>query len=157
MSSIINVQGFDSFGVSVRFRANRFAILATMLLLSISLCSLISGCRDVATIWSTEVLSPDGQWHAIASTDEYGGPGTAGLQTTVSLRPSKGSQTPIQILLFTQNEKSIDLQMKWLSPSHLEVTYKRHPSLDFQAIKCAGIDISVQDLSNTTSNTTAPQ
>lgn len=147
----MNVQGHDSFGVGVRCRCNHFgAIWTKVLLLSISICVLISGCRDVATIWTTEALSPDGQWHAIARTDEYGGPGTAGLQTIVSLRANKGSQTPIQILLFTQNEKSIDLQMKWLSASHLEVTYKRHPSLDFQVIKCAGIDISVQDLSSAT-------
>jgi hypothetical protein len=152
MSLVMGVQGSDRFTVSERFRGNRFAICTIMLLLSISLCALISGCRDVVTIWSTEVPSPDGQWHAIASTDEYGGPGTAGLQTAVSLKASKGSQTPIQILLFTQNEKSIDLKMSWLSPSHLEVTYKEHPSLDFQVIKCAGIEISVRDLSDGTAN-----
>jgi hypothetical protein len=153
MSLKINVRGPDNFGVGTGCRCNPFGtIWAKVLLLSVSICILISGCRDVATIWTIEVLSPDGQWHAVARTDEYGGPGTAGLQTIVSLRASKGSQTPIQILLFTQNEKSIDLQMKWLSPSHLEVTYNGHPSLDFQAIKCAGIDISVRDLSSNTMN-----
>jgi hypothetical protein len=46
--------------------------------------------------------------------------------------------------------------MEWLTPTHLNVTYGEHPrvgehvSLDFQVVKCAGVDISVQDLSGDT-------
>jgi hypothetical protein len=147
MSSIINVQGCDSFGVSVRFRVNRLAIWTTMLLLSISMCFFISGCKDVQTIWSTETRSPDGQWIAIASTDQYSGPGNAGIYTTVSLKRTMGPKSPIQILAFTQNSKSIGLKMNWMDPKHLGVTYDHEAILDFQAIKCAGIDISVRDVS----------
>jgi len=64
----------------------------------------------------------------------------------------KGPQEPIQILLFEQDAKSIDLKMNWLTPSHLEVTYKQPAVIDFQAIKCGGVDISVRDLSNGTTS-----
>ena len=43
--------------------------------------------------------------------------------------------------------------MSWLTASHLELTYKGHASLNFQVVKCAGIDISVRNLSSLTTNT----
>jgi len=43
---------------------------------------------------------------------------------------------------------TIDLKMKWVTPSHLQVAYDRHPDLYFQAIRAFGINISVQDLSS---------
>jgi len=54
---------------------------------------------------------------------------------------------------YTSDDKAnaggtIDLAMKWLSPSHLEVTYDKHPDLYFQAVKMDGIQISVRDLSD---------
>ncbi len=48
---------------------------------------------------------------------------------------------------------TIDLTMKWTTPSHLEVTYDGHASLDFQVVKMGGIDISVRDLSKETTKT----
>jgi hypothetical protein len=47
---------------------------------------------------------------------------------------------------------TINLRMKWLTPSHLEVTYSGHPDLYFQAVKVWGIDISVRDVSSETNN-----
>jgi hypothetical protein len=38
-----------------------------------------------------------------------------------------------------------------LTPKHLELTYKGRRMLDFQAVKCHGVDISVRDLSDGTS------
>jgi hypothetical protein len=128
--------------------SNRSATRKIMLLPSVSMCVLIFACKDVATIWSTEVPSPDGQWLATARTDQYGGPGTAGLLTTVYLKRTERPPPPIQILMFSQNTASIDLKMNWLTPSQLEVTYRGEATLDFQAVKCAGVDISMQNLSN---------
>jgi hypothetical protein len=42
--------------------------------------------------------------------------------------------------------------MKWVTPSHLDVTYDRHPDLYFQVVKYGGINISVQDLSSGPTN-----
>ena len=112
-----------------------------------SLCTLVSGCRDVATIWSTDSSSPDGRWVASAHTDQYGGPGTAGILSTVTLRQVKGKQDKIEVLQLSQDATQVDLKLNWLSPTHLEITYKQPASVDFQAIKCGGIDISIRDTS----------
>jgi hypothetical protein len=88
----------------------------------------------------------------MALTEQHSGPGNALLQTTVRLKHTKGPKEPIGVLLFTQDAKSIDLKMNWLTPSHLEVTYKQPAVIDFQAIKCGGVDISVRDLSSGTTS-----
>jgi hypothetical protein len=111
------------------------------------------GCRKgVETIWTAEVKSPDGQWLAKAQTDQRSGFGTDGTVTAVYLQPSNGARSPVLILAFSQNQNAqtslIDLKMKWVDGKHLEVSYKEHPDLDFQAVKYAGINISVRDLSD---------
>lgn len=133
-----------------RVRGSRSVLCKGMLILTVSVCALLSGCSNVATIWSTEVRSPDGRWLAMALTEQHSGPGNALLETTVLLKHTKGPKEPIQVLLFTQDARSIDLKMNWLTPSHLEVTYKQPAVIDFEAIKCGGVDISVRDLSNGT-------
>ncbi len=48
---------------------------------------------------------------------------------------------------------AINLTMKWVSPTHLEVTYDgRAASLEFQAVKFDGVEISVRDLSREPTN-----
>jgi hypothetical protein len=54
--------------------------------------------------------------------------------------------------------RTMNLKMEWVTPTHLEVTYGEsgrpgdHVSLDFQVVKCAGIDISVRHFSSETTN-----
>jgi hypothetical protein len=135
-------------------------------LLFVFFCTLLCigvgfGCRNkgVETIWTAEAKSPDGQWLAKAQTDQRSGFGTDGAVTAVYLQPSNGARSPILILGFSHNQNVqaslIDLKMKWVDGKHLEVSYKEHPDLDFQAIKYAGINISVRDLSDGTMS--APQ
>ena len=126
---------------------SRPAMRTAICLASVLLCAPISGCKDVAKIWSTESASPDGRWVAAAHTDQYGGPGTAGILSTVTLRQVKGRQDKIEILQLSQDATGVDLKLNWLTPTHLEITYKQPASVDFQAIKCGGIDISVHDTS----------
>jgi hypothetical protein len=47
---------------------------------------------------------------------------------------------------------TIDLTMKWVTPSHLQVTYGGRADLYFQAVKAFGVNISVQDLSTEPTN-----
>lgn len=115
-------------------------------------CVLVCGCQDVRTVWSAEARSPDGNWLATAHTEQHSGPGTAGAESFVYLKNPHNSSPPLLILGFSHQEKNpsdaINLTMKWVSPTHLEVTYDgRTASLEFQAIKCGGVDISVQDVS----------
>jgi hypothetical protein len=42
---------------------------------------------------------------------------------------------------------TIDLRMKWLDPSHLEVTYNGKAEVNLQVVKFAGVIISLRDLS----------
>lgn len=119
----------------------------------IVVCILTFGCQDVRTVWSAEARSPDGNWLATANTVQHSGPGTAGAESSVYLKLIGNSSAPLLILGFfhrqdRQASGSINLTMKWVSPTHLEVTYdERAASLEFQAIKCDGVEISVRDLS----------
>jgi hypothetical protein len=145
-------------GASMHAQRSSRLVICMAIGLAALLCSFLSSCgKDVKTIWSTESDSPDGQWVAIAHTDQYGGPGAAGILSTVSLRQVKGRQGNIEIFQLSQDTTSVDLRLSWLTPSHLEITYRQPSSVDFQAVKCGGIDISVRDLSSPTSSTSAPQ
>jgi hypothetical protein len=42
--------------------------------------------------------------------------------------------------------------MNWLTPTHLELTFKGNQTVVFQSIKWFGIDISVHDLSKAAEN-----
>jgi hypothetical protein len=110
------------------------------------------GCGD-STIWKAAVRSPDGSWIASARTLEGGGFGTGHLYTIVYLQQADSSGTPfgtpLEVLGFSG---PIDLTMKWITRSHLEVTYDTHPDLYFQAVKALGVDISVRDLSSETNS-----
>jgi len=122
------------------------------LLLPIAICLLAFGCKDSGTtIWSADTPSPDRNWVASASTKQWSGPGTAYVGTSVYLKRPDDSKPPIEILEFANDSAYpsgiTDVEMTWLTPSHLEVAYKGHATLNFQAVKCAGIDISVRDLS----------
>ena len=115
---------------------------------------LLVGCQDVGTTWSAEVRSPDGQFVASARTQQWGGPGTAYDATTVDLQRVGSSQAPMEILEFSHQYSRMNLEMKWLTPTHLEVAYGPSTkegdsvSLDFQVVKIAGIDVSVRNLSD---------
>jgi hypothetical protein len=104
-----------------------------------------AGCEDKATIWSTESRSPDGGWIAKARTDQWGGPGTAAVISSVSLQRTEGARNEIEVLELWQDSYPIKLTLRWLTPTHLEVAYRGSARVDFQAIRCAGIDISVSD------------
>lgn len=125
--------------MSIRKIATHRAVAVIVLSITVLIC----GCRDAATISSSEAKSPDGKWIALAHTDQYGGPGTAGIVSTVQLQSTSGNRDKIEILQLSQNSPSSRLKVNWLTPSKLEITYTDNASIDFQAIKCAGIDISV--------------
>ena len=131
-------------------------------LITIAVCVLLCGCNPTKT-WSAEARSPDGYWLAIARSEQWSGPGNAYGATTVFLKSVKGSQPATQVLGFSHEYATMNLKMEWATPTHLHVTYGEsarpgdHVNLDFQVVKCAGIDISLQYLSETTSNVQKPK
>jgi hypothetical protein len=114
-----------------------------------------------------EVRSPDGLWIASVRTVQNGGFGSAGIDTMVYLKQTNRSEPPMEVLGFScrgpaprpyvlDNANAggtINLTMKWVTPSHLEVTYDNRPDLYFHVVKFGGIDISALDLSSETAKT----
>jgi hypothetical protein len=130
------------------------------LLLAACICVLGTGCRDAATTWSSRARSPDGRWIAVARSQQWGGPGTAYDATTVYLKRGStgrgalagflaGHPNPIEVLEFSHQYATMSLKMRWVTPTHLEVAYgpsgrpDDYVSLDFQAVRCADVKISV--------------
>jgi hypothetical protein len=93
-------------------------------------------------------------WIASARSQQWSGPGNAYDATTVYLKWIKGSRPPTEVLEFSHQYATMNLEMEWVTPTHLNVTYgpSARPgdqvSLDFQVVKIGGIDISVRQLSS---------
>ena len=141
--------------------------------LLILLCLLVAGCRrDVPTIWRSELKSPDGAWVAIAHTEQDGGFGSARIGTRVDLESTNGTVNrgrPFNVLDFdcpgptphayvmddANAGGTIDLHMRWLTPSNLEVMYNGKATVNLQVARFAGVSISLRDMSQE-SHTSAP-
>ena len=132
----------------------RFAIVAC-----VALCVSLGGCRGGSeSLGSSQAVSPDGQWVAKAKTVAQSGFGTGYISTKVYLNWTKGSQSDVQILGLSYEYEIpagiTDVDLKWITPKHLELVYRGRPTVVFQAIRCGGIDISTEDVSE--QNTGAP-
>jgi len=132
---------------------NFFVKHSIPLLIAVAFVVLGSGCGGPATMWSTEVKSPDGRWLAFARGQQWSGPGNDYEATSVYLQWAK--RRPTEILEFSdQYATTVNVKMEWISPSHLNVVYAPSSgstddvSIDFQAIKCAGVDITIQGVSS---------
>jgi hypothetical protein len=169
MQPILMDSGTDKRGRRTeRDTSGRPTIRRAMLLIILGLCVLAVACERAPTVWKAEARSPDGSWIASARTVQNGGFGSAHIDTIVYLKWTKDSNPPQEVLGFACHGPvprpyvldnaanaggTIDLTMKWVTPSHLEVTYKGHPDLYFQVVRIAGIDISARDLSSRANNT----
>ena len=117
-------------------------IAACVLLLS------LPACKSYVVTYEETVKSPDGEWIAFANTKEYGAfPGTAHIDTMVYLKWI--NNRPVEILSFANDVAYppgiTRVQMKWVTPSHLDVKYDSHNArVDFQAISCADINITLE-------------
>jgi hypothetical protein len=110
----------------------------------------LAGCgRSGETIWQIAAPSPDGTWIATGRADRHSGPGNAAIVTGVYLQRIHGSGGAEPVLSFFNDlppdKGGISLTIDWLTPSHLQITFNRHPDLYFQVVKYAGIDVSVRD------------
>jgi hypothetical protein len=126
-----------------------------VLLLLFSACLALSACEGPVTAWSAESRSPDGRWIATAEAIETNGIGVGDPGTFVSLNWTSGGQVPRLILALSPYLSSsppiTKVGMNWLTPTHLELTYSGKMTVNFQAIRCDGVEISVRVLSEGTS------
>jgi hypothetical protein len=130
-----------------RFVAEKTATLRAVLLALMILGSwgFGAGCGPSNTIWREELRSPDGLWVASAETVQDGGFGSASIQTQVFLETANGLKSKEEVLEFScegpaarpyildnvaNKGGTIDLEMKWLGSSHLEITYNGRASIN---------------------------
>ena len=65
----------------------------------------------------------------------------------VYLSRAAEKEEPTEILSFNDDlVENSHVEMRWLTDTHLEVTYHRNAKIEFQVIKCAGVDISIRHL-----------
>lgn len=114
--------------------------------LIVGACLFTFGC-SAAPSWSTESRSPDGRMVAKAESFANGGFAAPGPSATfVYLKQTAGSQKPMLIFAFSEGPADgMQVKMDWLSPAHLELTYEGQRTIDFQALRYAGVDISVRN------------
>jgi len=87
---------------------------------------------------------------ATAKFVQESGPGTDFASTTVDLNWTYGSQKPTEIFVFSDGPDTPDgmkVGLHWRDANNLEITYRGKRPIDFQAVKFAGVTISVRDLS----------
>jgi hypothetical protein len=121
-------------------------IAVTMVLNTIALM----GCESATkTVWLAQSKSSDGAWLAMAHTENTDGPGINAQYTTVEMKQNISTTSPIEVLVLDEDEQAVrDLKMNWISPDHLDITYRGDPQILFQAIKAFGKDVTVEHLSN---------
>jgi hypothetical protein len=108
------------------------------------------GCQSATqTIRKSESKSPDGGWLVLTHTENTDGPGINAQYTTIEMKQSFDGAKPVEILVFDEgSEEAKDIKANWVSPSHLNITYRGNPEILFQAIKAFGMDVSLERLTN---------
>ena len=118
------------------------------------------GCQDRdPTVWKKDLRSPDGAWVATARTRQWGGFGSAWVETTVSIQKIDGTVNhgkPFDVFSYPGGGKipktyvlsdenlDPDLQMVWLAPTHLKITHQSAIDPDLAVIRLSNLDISFQ-------------
>lgn len=117
----------------------------------------LAGCHSSPTVWKQDFRSPDGAWVATARTDQWGGFGSAWVETTVSIKKLDrtvndgkpfdvfsypgGSSIPKSYILSNENADQ-KLQIVWLTPHHLQISHLSPVNPDLAVVRFADIDIS---------------
>lgn len=126
------------------------AVRTSCALIIFGFCLWMSGCKNTERTWSAQAKSPDGKYVVTAETLRPGGWGTgAPAQTTVDMNYTLGHQSSSEILTFVDGSNEPDgmnVGIKWVGPTQVELTYKGHPTIEFQAVKCHGVDISLREM-----------
>lgn len=109
---------------------------------------LVSACSDdQAVIWQAHVKSPDGHYEANAETIQQSGPGNAWLSTVVKLSQGKDDEG-FEILLFSHSSAQElaggAVSMTWVDNKTLRVKYVPSSTVEFQAVRGAGVTIDLE-------------
>ena len=115
------------------------------------------GCHDDPTVWRKDFRSPDGAWLATARTKQWGGFGSAWVETSVSIQRVDGTvnqgkpfdvfsypgggKIPKTYILSDENLDP-DLQVSWLAPTRLQIAHLSAIDADLEVIRFSNVDIS---------------
>jgi hypothetical protein len=115
------------------------------------------GCNNDPTVWKKDIPSPNGAWVATTRTRQWGGFGSAWVETTVSIRKLDGTVNkgkPFDVLSYpgggpipktyvlSDANLDPDLQVSWLTPTHLQIAHRSAINPDLQVIRFSHVDIS---------------
>jgi hypothetical protein len=115
------------------------------------------GCHHDPTVWRKDFRSPDGAWVATARTKQWGGFGSAWVETTVSIQRIDGTVNhgkPFDVFsypgggkiprtyVFSDENLDPDLRISWLAPTHLLIVHLSAIAPDLEVIRFSNVDIS---------------
>jgi len=106
-----------------------------------------AGCDPSDIVRKEEVQSPDGYWTVQTAIERISGPGINAMYTHVFLSRTSDQGKGTEIL--SLNDPGInegEVIVTWRDKTHLELGYHKEAAIDFQAVKCAGVEISVVNL-----------
>jgi hypothetical protein len=131
---------------------------STRLAVAFVALTLLAACNDDdPTVWRKNVPSPDGAWVATARTDQWGGFGSAYIETTVSLRKVDGTVNggkPFDVFdypsdgplpkpyVLSDENADPDLRLIWLGSSHLKIEHPTEIIPDLEVARYSNVDIS---------------
>lgn len=115
------------------------------------------GCQNDPTVWKKDFRSPDGAWVASAQTKQWGGFGSAWVETTVSIQKIDGTVNhgkPFDVFSYPGGGKiprthvlsdenlDPDLLITWLAPNHLQIAHTSAIDPDLEVSRFSNVDIS---------------
>jgi hypothetical protein len=124
----------------------------TLLLLLVLTATIFeAACNQSKNIWSAQAKSPDGKVVANgqAVVRNRGLSIISIVETNVYVQWAGDERSQMLVLNLADGSDAppdTTVDMRWLGPRHLELTYRGPRAVGFQAVKWAGVDISVRDL-----------
>jgi hypothetical protein len=121
--------------------------------------AMLMGCEKDPTVWKKDIPSPNGAWVATARTEQWGGFGSARVQTTVSIRKLDGTVNhgkPFDVLSYpgggniantyvlSNANADTNLRVAWLTPTRHHITHLNPIKPDLEVIRLSDVDISFQ-------------
>jgi hypothetical protein len=120
---------------------------------------MLVGCKANVdpTVWKRDFACPSGAWVATARTYQWGGFGSAWVETTVSVKKLDGTVNhgkPFDVFSYpgggtipktyvlSDANADTNLKIAWLTPTHLQIIHQTPIQPDLEVIRFSDIDIS---------------
>jgi hypothetical protein len=136
--------------------ANGSILRMTLAITGVAALAMLAGCDGDSTVWKKDVIAPGAAWIATAQTRQWGGFGSAWVETTVSIKKvdrTVNHGKPFDIFsypggmitkAYVLSDENADkgLHLNWLSPTSLQISYRSDVNPDLVVVRLSDIDIS---------------